>query len=75
MSRQSPDPEVSEDELHAYLDGELSESDRARVERYLAAYPAEAERLAAYRRNEDTLRSALQRLSDASLRKRDTDGE
>ncbi len=34
---------VSEDELHAYVDGHLSEPERERIEAWLKAHPAEAE--------------------------------
>lgn len=40
---------VREDELQAYVDGQLDNSRRAAVEAYLAATPHEAARLAAYR--------------------------
>jgi len=39
----------SDEDLHAYLDGELPEGRRAQVEAYLHTDPAAAERLAAYR--------------------------
>ena len=41
---------MSEADLQAYVDGQLTGRRRAEIEAYLAAYPAEAERLAAYRR-------------------------
>lgn len=47
--------EITEADLHAWLDGELPESRRAEVESYLAAHPDDAERLAAYRRNDKAL--------------------
>jgi|SRR5436190_9591616 len=43
------DASVSEDELHAYLDGELSDERRARVEAWLAAHPEDAARVASWR--------------------------
>jgi anti-sigma factor RsiW len=41
---------MSEADLQAYVDGQLTGRQRAEIEAYLAANPAEAERLAAYRR-------------------------
>lgn len=46
----------SELELHAYVDGLLDETGRIRVERYLAEWPEEAARLAAYRGQNQMLR-------------------
>ncbi|MDP6344445.1 MAG: anti-sigma factor [Alphaproteobacteria bacterium] len=40
---------IGEDDLHAFLDGELSPERQAEVTAWLAANPDEAERLAAYR--------------------------
>jgi anti-sigma factor RsiW len=45
-------PQITETDLHAWLDGELPQSRRAEVEAYVAAHPADGERLAAYRRND-----------------------
>jgi anti-sigma factor RsiW len=45
MKNNSP---VTETELHAYIDGQLDDARRAAVETYLAANPAEAERVRAY---------------------------
>lgn len=48
---------VTEADLHAYVDGLLPESRRAEIEAYLAARPEEAERLQAYRNQNDALRT------------------
>jgi anti-sigma factor RsiW len=48
---------VTEDELHAYHDGELPPERREDVARWLAAHPADAARLLAWRRDEDALRA------------------
>lgn len=45
-------PDVSENDLNAWADGELPEARRAEVETYLAAHPEDAARLQAYRRND-----------------------
>ncbi|MGQ0525884.1 MAG: anti-sigma factor family protein [Betaproteobacteria bacterium] len=47
---------VSESELHAYVDGALSEPRRGEVEAYLASHSEDAERVAAYRRQNEALR-------------------
>lgn len=45
-----PARNITEDELHAYVDGALKERRRQAVEDWLAAHPADAERVAAWRR-------------------------
>lgn len=47
---------VTEEDLHAYLDGELAEDRRALVEAYLQAHPEDAERLEAYRAHGEAIR-------------------
>ena len=47
--------DVTEADLHAWLDGELPQERRAEVEAYVAAHPDDAARLDAYRRNEQSL--------------------
>jgi anti-sigma factor RsiW len=47
---------VTEAELHAYVDGVLPDTRRAEVEAYLASHPEDAERIAAYRRQNEMLR-------------------
>jgi anti-sigma factor RsiW len=56
-------PEITEADLHAWLDGELPDSRREEVESYVAAHPQDAERLATYRRND----KALETHFDATL--------
>lgn len=46
---------VPEKDLHAYVDGQLDAIRQAEVEVYLAANPAEAERIAAYRKQNEML--------------------
>lgn len=48
--------QVSEADLHAYVDGQLDAARRASVEAYLAANPAEAERIQAYQKLNESLR-------------------
>jgi anti-sigma factor RsiW len=47
---------INEAALHAYLDGQLPEDRRAEVEAYLAEHLDAAERVAAYRQQNETLR-------------------
>ena len=54
---------VTDAELHAYLDGELGQVDRVRVEAYLAAHPGDVKRLEKYHR----INSDLHRLYDPVL--------
>lgn len=48
---------ITEADLHAYVDGVLPEARRVDIEAYLAALPAEAERLRAYREQNAALRA------------------
>jgi anti-sigma factor RsiW len=62
----SPDP-ITESDLHAYLDGQLSASRRSAVEAYLAAHPDEAERLHAYRSQQRELRQRFDPVLDETI--------
>ena len=44
---------VTEDELHAFVDGELPAERRAAVEAWIATHPADAEKLKAWRAMSD----------------------
>lgn len=55
---------VTEAELQAWLDGELPESRRGEIEGYIAAHPEDAERLAAYRRNDKALEARFAAVLD-----------
>ena len=61
---------VTESELHAYVDSALPETRRAEVEAYLAAHPEDAERVAAYRRQNETLRMQYGPISEEALPER-----
>lgn len=52
----SPPLPITEADLQAWIDGLLPEARRAEVDAYLASHPAEAERLAAYRAQNEALR-------------------
>lgn len=49
LAQAGNDNAVAEDDLQAYVDGQLDSRRRAAIESYLAANPRDAERLAAYR--------------------------
>jgi anti-sigma factor RsiW len=59
--RQTP---ITEADLHAWLDGLLPLSRNAEIEAYLAARPAEAERLQAYRQQKEALRALFDPVMD-----------
>ncbi len=43
------EPVVSEEELHAYVDGQIAGGECAVIERWLASHPEDAARVAAWR--------------------------
>jgi anti-sigma factor RsiW len=49
------EPPVTEDELHAYVDGQLGDDRRAAVERWLAEHADDAARVAAWRAQADAM--------------------
>lgn len=49
-------PSITEDDLHAYVDGRLAQARRAEVAAYLAAHAQEAERVHAYAAQNQALR-------------------
>jgi len=51
------DQPVTEDELHAYVDGELPEDRRDAVETWLAAHPDDTARVGAWRAEADAIRN------------------
>jgi anti-sigma factor RsiW len=55
---------VREELLHAYVDELLEPGERAEMDRYLAEHPAEQERVTAYQRQRDLLRSAFDSVLD-----------
>ncbi|MGV3655497.1 MAG: anti-sigma factor family protein [Noviherbaspirillum sp.] len=65
---------VTETELQAWVDGRLTEPRRAEIEAWLSERPAEAERLLAYRRQNEALRvlfdPVLEEAAPPSLQKR-----
>jgi anti-sigma factor RsiW len=56
---------VSEEEIHAYLDGELSDDRRAAVATYLREHPEERRRLQAYRADGEAIRRVFSGSPDA----------
>ena len=61
---------ISESELHAYLDGELTGARHSEVETYVAQTPEVAERLAVYSRNEEELRACYAAVLDEPVPER-----
>lgn len=59
--------QVTEDELHGYVDGALSAARAAEIEAYLAAHPEDAARVAAYREQVVALRREFNRVLDEPL--------
>ena len=54
VDRHSP---VTEDELHAYVDGEVSAERRAAIEAWLATHPEDAARVAQWRQQAEAIRA------------------
>ncbi|UCV23446.1 anti-sigma factor family protein [Ferribacterium limneticum] len=48
---------ITEDDLHAYVDGALTAARRAEIEAYLVLYPEDAERVRAYRAQNEALKA------------------
>jgi anti-sigma factor RsiW len=55
---------VTEDELHAYVDGELPADRRAAVEAWIATHPADADKVASWRKMSDMLHAKYDSVSD-----------
>jgi anti-sigma factor RsiW len=51
--------EISDDDLHAYVDDRLGDAERARVEAHLAAHPEAAARVQSWKSGVESLRAAL----------------
>lgn len=58
---------ITEDDLHAYVDDALTAERRGEVEAYLAEYPADAERVRAYQAQNQALRSLFNPVLDEPL--------
>jgi anti-sigma factor RsiW len=61
---------VTEAQLHAYFDGELSPERRRAVEAHLAAHPEDADRLESYRGHDMLIRRAYRTLAERPLSRR-----
>jgi anti-sigma factor RsiW len=61
---------VTEDEIHAYVDGELPADRRAAVEAWLASHSDDAARVAAWRAMTDTIRARYGRVADEPVPQR-----
>ena len=55
---------ISENDLQAYVDGQLEAERRKAVERYLSEHPEEAERVAVWHRQNETLGALYGQISD-----------
>src|SRR3954452_5747644 len=51
------EPSVSEEELHAYVDGQIAGGECATVEKWLESHPEDAARVSAWRAQADALRA------------------
>lgn len=58
---------VTEDELHAYVDGELPADRRSAVETWLASHPEDAARVAAWRAQAEAIRARYGAIADAPV--------
>jgi anti-sigma factor RsiW len=56
--------QITESDLHAYVDGRLSASDRAEVEAFIAGHPDEAERVKSWRDQASALRALYDPILD-----------
>ncbi len=63
----NPSAAISEDDLHAFVDGALDEAVRAEVEAWLAAHPEDAARVAAWRRQNTELHAVFDGVRDEPL--------
>jgi len=50
-------PQITETDLHAWLDGQSTDGRSGEIESYIASHPHEAERFAAYRLNDEAIRA------------------
>jgi anti-sigma factor RsiW len=64
IDRQSP---VTEDELHAYVDGELPVDRQSAVEHWLASHPEDAARVAAWRVQADAIRARFSSIANETV--------
>src|SRR5947208_15942320 len=51
------EPAVSEEELHAYVDGQIAGGECAAIEKWLESHPEDAARVAAWRAQADAIRA------------------
>lgn len=63
-------PPIEELDLHAYVDGQLGPERRAEVEAHLAANPTAAERVQAYRKQNDMLRALFDPVAEEPIPQR-----
>ena len=51
------EPSVSEEDLHAYVDGQIAGGECAAIEKWLESHPDDAARVAAWRAQADAIRA------------------
>ena len=61
------DQPISEDELHAYVDGDIAPERRLDIALYLARHPAEAARMEAFRAQREAIRALFDDLADQPI--------
>jgi anti-sigma factor RsiW len=67
VAAERPPQGISDEELSAWVDGELSEADRARVDAWLADHPDDAARARRWAADRDGLREHFAPLADEAL--------
>lgn len=65
-----PNSPITEDELHAYVDGELPADRRGAVEAWLASHPEEAARIATWRMQAEAMRKRYGALAEEPVPER-----
>ena len=58
---------ISEDELHAYVDGELPAERRGAIEAWLATHPEDAANVAAWRKQADIIQARYGAVADEKI--------
>jgi anti-sigma factor RsiW len=58
---------VSEDELHAYVDGELAAERRVAIESWLATHPEDASKVAAWRKQAELIQARYSAVADEKV--------
>src|SRR2546421_6744458 len=62
------EPSVSEEELHAYVDGQIAGGECAAIEKWLESHPEDAARVAAWRAQADAMRARYGAVANEPVR-------